>query len=183
MAVAAPAQKSAHPRAETSAPAAATPPAAPPPPSKQTLPRKVNAMVMGVILPIGKKRKAQRRHTSRIYFPRSLEEYNLLEEGNTYTGAEDPFLPRSVLKSFLSALRTIFFLTPIPFPRKVSFFFTEDDALKRVVRRLLKECPKLCSQEDKEDFLVKLMRTMQEVAEEKDNHPPPVAAAAATAEA
>jgi hypothetical protein len=31
------------------------------------------------------------------------------------------------------------------FPRKTSFVLTEDDALKRIVRQILKECPKMCS--------------------------------------
>ena len=34
-----------------------------------------------------------------------------------------------------------------------------------MVRRLLQECPKLCTQDDKEGFLVKLMDTMDEIWE------------------
>ena len=33
----------------------------------------------------------------------------------------------------------------------------EDDNLKRVVKRMMKECPKMCTQKDSEGFLVKLM--------------------------
>ena len=31
------------------------------------------------------------------------------------------------------------------FPKKSSFIFTEDHALKKIVRRMMKECPAMCS--------------------------------------
>ncbi len=45
-------------------------------------------------------------------------------------------------------------------PTKTSFVFTEDDALRRVVQRMLRDCPKMCAQEDREGFLVKIMEIM-----------------------
>lgn len=48
-------------------------------------------------------------------------------------------------------------------PRKTSFVFNEEYALKKVVCRLFRDCPTLARQEDKEKFLVQLLQTMQEV--------------------
>ena len=48
-----------------------------------------------------------------------------------------------------------------PLPTKTCFVFTEDDALRRVVKRMLRECPGMCAQEDREGFLVKIMEMME----------------------
>lgn len=94
--------------------------------SRQSLCRRVNAVVMGVIVPIGKRRKGLNR--SRICLG-----------GKRAEGEEQDGLPRSV-----------------------SFVFTEHDALRRIVQRMLRECPKMCLEEDREDFLVSLLKLMKQ---------------------
>lgn len=94
--------------------------------SRQSLCRRVNAVVMGVIVPIGKRRKGLNRN-------------RICLGGKRGEGEEDDGLPRSV-----------------------SFVFTEHDALRRIVRRMLRECPKMCVEEDREDFLVALLKIMKQ---------------------
>jgi hypothetical protein len=47
-------------------------------------------------------------------------------------------------------------------PRKTSFVFTEDNALRRIVKRIFKECPGMSRCEDREGFLVRLIQLMDE---------------------
>lgn len=48
-------------------------------------------------------------------------------------------------------------------PKKTSFVFTEDHAFKHIVARMMRDCPSLVQQEDKEAFLVKFLQTIEEV--------------------
>ena len=102
--------------------------------SRLSLCRRVTAVVMGVIVPIGKKRKGLNR--SRV----------CLGGGGASGG--------SSRKEDTSGL-----------PSKVSFVFTERDALRRLVQRMMRECPKTCRQGSKEDFLVTLLDLLDEERE------------------
>ena len=117
---------------------------------RQTLCRRVNAVVMGVIIPIGKKRKVLNRNRVCIG----------LGNAEDTTSSSGPGRRRGVdddrqIASEVDGL-----------PRKVSFLYTEDDALRKAVRRMVKDCPRLCMHEDRECFLVKLMQMLEEVAED-----------------
>jgi hypothetical protein len=47
-------------------------------------------------------------------------------------------------------------------PKKTTFVFTEEDALRRIVKRILKDCPRMSKINDREDFLVKLIELMDD---------------------
>lgn len=52
-------------------------------------------------------------------------------------------------------------------PRKTCFVFTEEHALRKIVVRLLKDCPTITRLKDREAFLVKLLDMMSEEEEEE----------------
>ena len=52
-------------------------------------------------------------------------------------------------------------------PKKTSFVFTEEHALRKIVSRLFKDCPALVQQEDREGFLVKVLGLMEEVEQQQ----------------
>lgn len=126
--------------------------------SRQALCRRVKAVIMGVIIPIGKSRKGLNR--SRI----------CLGGSSSNKGKED----HDVL------------------PKKVSFTFTERDALRRIVRRMiqvcvfvsvmmpmqlshqsnvsfhvLQDCPKMCSSRDRDELLVSVTQLLEETLQEE----------------
>jgi hypothetical protein len=47
-------------------------------------------------------------------------------------------------------------------PKKTVFVFTEEDSLRRIVKRILKDCPRMARSSDREGFLVKLIEMMDE---------------------
>lgn len=66
-------------------------------------------------------------------------------------------------------------------PRKTCFVFTEEHALRKIVVRLLKDCPTITRPKDREAFLVKLLDMMSEEEEEEEEGPAGAAAAAEAA--
>jgi hypothetical protein len=54
-------------------------------------------------------------------------------------------------------------------PKKTSFILTEEDALKRIVRMILRDCPKMCSRaEDRESLAGRVVEIMQEITSEQE---------------
>jgi hypothetical protein len=45
-------------------------------------------------------------------------------------------------------------------PQRTSFVFTEDDALKKIVNRMLRDCPGIARQADKEPLLIRIIELM-----------------------
>ena len=147
--------------------------------SRQSLCRRVNAVVMGVIIPIGKQRKGLNRN--RICFG-----------GN---GPSSDKLPRFVYYIWNSFVLSYFHKrqaqaaqvcvlfcfvlfpqTPGPSPglmnlllvnRKVSFVFTERDAMRKIVRQMMQDCPKMCIHGDREDFLMSLLELLDDELKNK----------------
>ena len=55
-----------------------------------------------------------------------------------------------------------------PLPKRTVFMFTEEHTLRKIVGRMLRDCPKLARHGDREEFLVKLVQIMEELIEEND---------------
>ena len=52
----------------------------------------------------------------------------------------------------------------MPLPKKTCFVFTEEHALRKLISRMLRDCPTLTKNTDREEFLVKFLQLMDEVA-------------------
>jgi hypothetical protein len=85
-------------------------------------------------------------------------------------------LPRFVYYFWDHLCFVLFPQTPGPSPglmnlllvnRKVSFVFTERDAMRKIVSRMMQDCPKMCIHGDREDFLMSLLELLDDELKNK----------------